>query len=132
MSEAASPLEELRPGDTILTGELFTQAEVTSRDRVLDVGCGRGESVAFIGERYGCPAIGVDRSEEAISQARARFPQATYLVAEAEHLPFDDSSFDIVVAECVVSLFEEPEVVLDEMFAFWNDDSMAQPGKSKA
>lgn len=24
------------------------------------------------------------------------------------------------------------EVVLDEMFAFWNDDSMAQPGKSKA
>lgn len=24
------------------------------------------------------------------------------------------------------------EVILDEMFAFWNDDSMAQPGKSKA
>ena len=66
--------------------------------RVLDVGCGRGGTAALIAEHFETPVLGVDLSPEAIAFGRKthRFPQLTFEVGDAEHLPCDSGSFDVV------------------------------------
>jgi SAM-dependent methyltransferase len=70
-------------------------AGIEAGDHVLDVGCGSGvflRAVADIGAR----PHGLDASRALLRVARARVPEAELRVGEAELLPFDDDSFDVV------------------------------------
>jgi SAM-dependent methyltransferase len=66
--------------------------------KLLEVGCGSGEyyevfDILLPGKvRY----TGADYSEAMIARARARYPLASFEVADATRLPFDDAAFDIV------------------------------------
>ena len=66
--------------------------------QVLDVGCGRGGTVALLADLYEAEATGVDLSPEAIGFCRRthRSPHVRFEVGDAEHLPLDDRSFDAV------------------------------------
>jgi SAM-dependent methyltransferase len=66
--------------------------------RVLDVGCGRGGTVALLAEACEADATGVDLSPEAIAFCHRthRHPHARFEVGDAEHLPVEDASFDAV------------------------------------
>jgi len=72
---------------------------------VLDVGCGAGVEVVRFA-KAGARVTGVDIAESAITLARANATQQgveTRLeVADGEHLPFPDASFDLVFAHGVV------------------------------
>jgi len=67
--------------------------------RVLDVGCGRGGTVHVVC-RFFDPAavVGLDLSVAAIAFCRRahRDPRMEFLEGDAEHLPFEDRSFDVV------------------------------------
>lgn len=60
-------------------------------ERVLDVGCGGGQFLAFAQAR-GLRGVGVDIAEQALARARAR-GVAALAVAQGERLPFPDGSF---------------------------------------
>lgn len=81
---------------------------------VLDVACGTGDMVQLLAER-GTTVTGVDISEEMISIAKRKAPQATYLLADAEQLPFEDNSFDAVTCAFGVRNFVHLEKGLSEM-----------------
>lgn len=72
---------------------------------VLDVGCGAGVEVVRFA-RAGARTVGVDIAESAITLARQNLEQqglqARLEVADGEHLPFPDASFDLVFAHGVV------------------------------
>ncbi len=72
---------------------------------VLDVGCGAGVEVVRLA-RAGARTTGVDIAESAITLARQNLEQqglqARLEVADGEHLPFPDASFDFVFAHGVV------------------------------
>ena len=78
--------------------ELVGGTEVAGRD-VLDVGCGRGGTAALLADRLSALSVGVDLSPEAIAFCREahRSSGARFEVGDAEHLPCDDQSFDVVV-----------------------------------
>lgn len=65
---------------------------------VVEVGCGSGyysEVLADLvpgGVRY----TGIDYSDAMIARAQARYPAASFEVADATHLPYTDNAFDIV------------------------------------
>ncbi|HEU4628279.1 MAG TPA: methyltransferase domain-containing protein [Gemmatimonadaceae bacterium] len=67
--------------------------------RVLDVGCGRGGTVHVLAT-YFAPArvVGLDLSPSAIAfcRARHRFDGVEFMQGDAERLPFEDASFDVV------------------------------------
>jgi SAM-dependent methyltransferase len=63
-------------------------------DRVLDVGCGRGELLIRIAERTGAGGLGVDASEEQIEVARAQAAAR----APGEHLAFEARDAGAMVA----------------------------------
>lgn len=65
--------------------------------RVLDVGCGRGGTVALLAERFDAKVSGVDLAPEAIAFCRRMHQRAVaFEVGDAEHLPFADNSFEVV------------------------------------
>ncbi|HXH33196.1 MAG TPA: class I SAM-dependent methyltransferase [Plantibacter sp.] len=71
--------------------------ELQAGARVLDVGCAKGFLVHDLRTVAGSNATGVDVSRYAIEHA---FPEARehVSVADAVELPFEDSSFDLVVS----------------------------------
>jgi SAM-dependent methyltransferase len=79
-------------------------------DRTLDLGCGEGRVGAEL-ERRGHRVVGIDSSPAMVNLARERHEA---LVADAASLPFDDGSFDLVVAYMSVMNLDEPEAGVRE------------------
>lgn len=83
-----------------------------ARPRILDVGCGTGANLELLSE-YG-EAEGVDISAEALAFCRAR--GLTHVrQGEAERLPYEDSTFDLVTALDVVEHLDDDTAGLSEM-----------------
>ncbi len=81
---------------------------------VLDVACGTGDMVQELQKR-GCLVTGVDLSEEMLTIAKSKAPTATYMIADAEHLPFENDCFDAVTCAFGVRNFVHLEKGLGEM-----------------
>lgn len=69
--------------------------------RILDVGCGTGQSLRIYRERAGL-YVGIDLSLGALRLAGARFGEASWMQADALRLPFRGSSFDVVAFSSVL------------------------------
>ena len=77
-----------------------TIADVTGAgpgSRVLDVGCGGGDLLAWF-DRLGAVTAGIDPAPGMVGLARERVPSADVRPGDAEHLPWPDASFDLVTS----------------------------------
>jgi SAM-dependent methyltransferase/pimeloyl-ACP methyl ester carboxylesterase len=97
-------------------------------DRVLDIGCGGGQSTRDAA-RAAAPgnALGVDISEELLERARRRTAEegvrnASYERGDAQVHPFPAASFDVVISRFGVMFFADP------VAAFTNIARAARPG----
>ena len=76
-------------------------------DRVLDVGCGEGSLLAFLGDRYRCSYLaGLDVARPAIERAQINYPGAAYIVGDIEAVPKQDP-FDLVTCIDVLEHVEQ-------------------------
>jgi len=75
-------------------------------ERVLDVGSATGAIAHFL-STFGCETVGVDLSERGVARARERYPELRFEVADAAELPFEDGSFDKVVAADVTEHLDD-------------------------
>ncbi|TLS38220.1 class I SAM-dependent methyltransferase [Pseudalkalibacillus caeni] len=93
------------PGGMPLTIELLQTITIKPEHRLLDVGCGTGQTSAFIKKTYGSNVTALDIHPGMIEKARARFYHEQLDIAlvqgNAEQLPFNDNSFDILLIESV-------------------------------
>jgi ubiquinone/menaquinone biosynthesis C-methylase UbiE/Co/Zn/Cd efflux system component len=91
--------------------EQLDLARVAPGEDVVDVGCGTGTLALAAKRRVGDGRVcGVDPSPERVTRARAKAGRAGLDVefeqAPAQHLPFADASFDVVL--CTLVLHELP------------------------
>ena len=92
---------------------LFDAVRLESGFDLLDVATGPG-SVAAEAHRLGAKAVGVDLSPGMIELATKSYPGLDFRVAEVEHLPFADCSFDAVVCNFGLGHFPCPEASVAE------------------
>ena len=83
-------------------------------DRVLDVACGGGY-LLMEAERAGLEAHGIDIAQAALDRAKTFAPKSTLVRGDAEALPYDDASFDIVTCLGSLEHFLDPPKALEEM-----------------
>jgi SAM-dependent methyltransferase len=78
---------------------------VAPGDDVLEYGCGAGSKSFALAER-GAHVTGIDLSETAIEVARAEAARrdlpVTFVPMNAEHLEFDDHSFDLICGSAIL------------------------------
>lgn len=101
-----------RPGGLELTVRAVALAGMRRGSKVVDIGCGAGQSVAYLRTR-GFEAIGFDcavSDKEAVRPADSQ----CHIVASADELPLPDCSTDGVLAECSLSVMQDQERVLAE------------------
>lgn len=108
-------------GSATQTRELevvFDLAGPLRNQRLLDVGCGDGIYLVEAA-RCGAVASGVDISEAMLIVARRRAADAGVTVdlgfADAQALPFDDDSFDVVLGITVLCFVSDPQTAVAEM-----------------
>ncbi|MBD2326959.1 class I SAM-dependent methyltransferase [Alkalinema sp. FACHB-956] len=69
--------------------------DITPESTVLDLCCGCGQTTQFLVQRSR-QVTGLDASPFSIQRAQRNVPEATYVEAFAEAMPFADATFDIV------------------------------------
>ena len=94
---------------------LVKEIQKSESGRILDVGCGNGNLFTLLPDgKY--ELYGVDFSKNMIDEAKMNCKtQATFSVADAESLPFDDDSFDMIVCNASFHHYTRPDDVLKEM-----------------
>jgi arsenite methyltransferase len=112
---------ELHPGGAATTRRALELIGVGDGERLLDIASGKGDSALLAALERRCIVIGVDYGETAIIEAgRAAAAagladRASFLVGDAEALPFEDQSFDAVLCECSLCTFPDKRSALAEV-----------------
>jgi len=82
--------------------------------RFFDAGCGPGGGAKLAADK-GARVSGLDASEAMIAYARKRVPEGDFYVGDLESLPFENNSFDAVMACNAVQYAENPVAALEEI-----------------
>ena len=97
---------------------LVESADPHPRQRVLDVACGSG-NVALVAARRYCDVTGVDYAPGLLDRARRRAAaegtSVDFREADAQHLPFPNDSFDVVLSCFGVMFAPDQERAAAEM-----------------
>ncbi|NNH71345.1 methyltransferase domain-containing protein [Nocardia uniformis] len=107
---------------------LFEAAEIGSEDRVLDIGCGTGQTTrlaARLAQRG--HAVGIDLSEPMLVRARRtaaeeQIGSITFEQGDAQVFPFPSSGFEVAISRAGVMFFDDP------VAAFGNIGKALVPG----
>ena len=82
---------------------------------VLDLGSGLGGPGAWLGRARGCRVVGTDVMEIEVRGSARLFPGTSAAVAEAERLPWRDSSFDAAWSLGVVEMVGDKRRAMREV-----------------
>src|SRR6201998_589953 len=114
-----APIYDLVFGGVFSKGrDVAIQATNKIGGRVLEVGVGTGISLPLYGSHL--RIFGTDISEAMLKKAKRRVADLRLknieglAVMDAEKLEFGDDSFDVVMAQYVVTAVPNPEIALDE------------------
>ncbi len=107
----------LRPGEFDITDKATEAAGLKKGDRVLDIGCGEGDTVAHLSEKYGLKAEGIDMNLSRISTAKEKHPGIDVKFGDGEFLDgYSSYTFDGIYMECVLSMINIPDEALHEAY----------------
>lgn len=91
-------------------GSPLQSLDIVRGERILDLGCGRGEETLEAAELAGPSgmATGLDLTEAMVAKARenglsAGAKNVVFVQGDIEALPFPDESFDGVMSNCVIN-----------------------------
>lgn len=89
--------------------------------KVLEIGCGRGETMEFLAKNYGYEMTGIDLNLDMVASAKERMQKAGIKAdvryGDGEFLEdFSSKTFDGVIMECVLSLINLPDESLNEVY----------------
>jgi arsenite methyltransferase len=101
----------------------FSLGRLQEGERVLDLGSGAGTDSLVAAQMVGASGsvTGIDMTPEMLEKARASAAEmgvenVTFIEADAERLPFDDGSYDVVISNGVIDLIPDKAAIFSELF----------------
>lgn len=115
---------KLRPGGIDATNWLIGLAGINADTKILEVACNRAKTMIQLCKQFGCNVTGIDLDEKFLEIARQNIQQnhledkLKVIQGNVLSLPFDDSSFDVVINEAMLTMLlgEQKEKALKECF----------------
>ena len=95
----------------------LTGLTLNPQTQVLDVCCGSGQATSVL-VKYSQNVTGLDASPLSLKRAQNNVPQAQYVEAFAENMPFADHSFDVVHTSAALHEMnpEQLQQILNEVY----------------
>jgi len=84
---------------------------LNEEDSILDVGCGNG---SLLSKLKGNKKVGIDFSEEMISESKELFPELEFYLQDAENINLNHK-FDVVILSGVIGYFDDLTAVFDSV-----------------
>ena len=100
-------------------GALLEMMKPQNDETLLEVGCGTGVFSHYFRQK-GLRVVGVDISEDMLTVARTKGVAVRFIQGDAQHLPFEDSAFDITTAITTLEFTQKPDQVLQELYRVCN------------
>jgi arsenite methyltransferase len=101
----------------------WTMGRLSPGERVLDLGSGAGTDSLVAAQMVGPEGsvTGIDMTPEMLAKARIAavalgVGNVEFVEGEAEHLPFPNASFDVVVSNGVIDLVPDKDAVFAELY----------------
>lgn len=113
--------ESYHPGGLDLTRRLARALDLRTGQKVLDIASGPGSTAFLLASEFNVDVEGVDLGEMAVAKANATAAergidaQVRFTVGDAERLPVEDGSVDVVVCECALCTFPDKPTAVAEM-----------------
>lgn len=101
------------------SGEAAKYIDSKKDQVVLDLACGNGVSTANMKGRL---VVGLDLSTTQMVRAKRKFKNTNYVVGDAQKLPFQNNSFDLIVAINMLHHVYKPDEVLKEAYRVLKKD----------
>ena len=99
----------------VMYQSLLEELEKEEEGKLLDIGCGNGNILCKLvnGKRQ---LFGIDLSENMVEESSKKIGRdAEIKVADAEHIPYKDNTFDTLVCNASFHHYPHPEEALREM-----------------
>lgn len=116
--DGVSRLAALSVGGEVNFRQLALQGlTIHSDTKILDLCCGSAQATQFL-VKYSQNVIGLDASPLSLQRARRNVPQAQYVEAFAEEMPFADNDFDLVHTSVALHEMESEQLrkILKEVY----------------
>ena len=105
-----------RPGDFTITDRCLEIAKFKEGSRILDIGCGEGDSVNYFNAKA-LKAEGIDMNLSSISTAKEKYPGINVKFGDGSFLDeYSSYTFDGITMECSLSLINQPDEALHEAY----------------
>lgn len=107
------------PGGLNLTRKIFESENIHNSSKVLDVGCGTGQTAAYLAFKYGANVTGIDNNRTMVLKAKRRIEKnklpVKIMQGSVEKTSLPDDHFDFIISESVLSFVNKPRA-LKEIF----------------
>jgi ubiquinone/menaquinone biosynthesis C-methylase UbiE len=98
--------------------KLYNKVGLRDKKKILDVGCGTGAVTFDMARSTNGHIIGIDIDPEKLEEARKLLAPVTnieLMEGDAQDLPFEDETFDLVVFTIVLMYIPDPQKAVNEM-----------------
>ena len=103
------------PGGINLTKKIFENEKVSKSSRILDVGCGTGQTAAYLASKYGAKVTGIDSNPTMIEKAKGRIKKdhlpVKIIQCSILQTPLPNNTFDFIISESVLTFVDKPSAL---------------------
>ncbi|WP_409300796.1 class I SAM-dependent methyltransferase [Peribacillus sp. SCS-155] len=110
-------IDGAHPGRLPLTKRLLKKEVIHEGTKILDAGCGTGQTSEYLAKVYRCQIYAVDKHPAMLQKAYDRFRLQNLPIqlfdANLENIPCKDNRLDIVLAESTIVFTNIPRTLLE-------------------
>lgn len=106
--------------------DLVNRINLVSPDKILDIGCGPGNSTQVLSDKFpNAYILGVDKSEDMINAAKKNYPDLNFRICDvSSELPQLDSDFDIVFSNACIHWVPDHRKLIENMLNLLNKNGV--------